>query len=455
MVLPPAARKPQGGFVLISVVQLCMAWWAYRAGRIRLIDLRVWFAAHELVARRCLLKPGQQPRYTCEELHKLVGGGGGIPASLQRLTAAALICWAAHTLSFPDEPAPEQECTRLSAMLAQIRNHRRLVPVPRRLLRFIAGGCRRSLIATILGHLFRCLYYSKGQCQPHGLCKASWIAEVFGVSVRGVKTARHELETLALLQRVEVPQWVLNRYGQKMTINLQWELPPVLVPPPAVSRKVLPPAPVVAHPDTYAASPAQGAVQPTAAGLTPPPEFSTLRFAPPDSDTKLSLRKEHQKPADGGPLGVLSTLFEQARETMREGTAFLKDPESVVIRTVTAPCQQNLPPTPENDPVSLPAPTLRNIVRQDLHDPGRLIALYEQAVQAGLIGTSEAARLTFVALACHVLRYRPQNAGGLFHCLLTRKLSHVVTQADEDAARQRLTQYLYSEGAAPPRPAAA
>jgi hypothetical protein len=94
-------------------------------------------------------------------------------------------------------------------------------------------------------------------------------------------------------------------------------------------------------------------------------------------------------------------------------------------------------------------------VLQDLHDLGRFLTLYEQAVQAGLIGASEADRLTFVALACHVLRSRPQNAGGLFHCLLTRKLSHVVTQADEDAARQRLTQYLYGEGAAPPRRAAA
>ena len=140
---------------------------------------------------------------------------------------------------------------------------------------------------------------------------------------------------------------------------------------------------------------------------------------------------------------------------MREGTALLNDPESVVLRTVSAPRQQTPPPAPENDPVSLPAPTLRHIVPHDLHDPGRLLALYEQAVQAGLMGAAEADRLTFVALACHVLRYRPQNAGGLFHCLIIRKLSHVVTQEDEDAARQRLTRYLYGEGAAPPRRAAA
>ena len=184
-------------------------------------------------------------------------------------------------------------------------------------------------------------------------------------------------------------------------------------------------------------------------------EISTLSFAPPDSYKELSLREEHQKPAAGGPPGVLRALFAHAREAVREGTTLLDDPESVVLRTVSAPRQQTPLPAPENAPASLPAPTLRNIVPQDLHNPGRLLALYEQAVQTDLIGASEAERLTFVALACHVLRSRPQNAGGLFHCLITRKLSHVVTQADEDAARHRLKQYLYGEGAAAPRRAVA
>ena len=67
-----------------------------------------------------------------------------------------------------------------------------------------------------------------------------------------------------------------------------------------------------------------------------------------------------------------------------------------------------------------------------------------------LIEAAEADRLTFVALAYHVLRYRAQNAGGLLHGLLMRKLYHVVTQEDEDAARQRLRRYLYGEGAAAP-----
>src|SRR2546426_11567041 len=71
------AKKPHGGFRLLIVQQLCLVWWAYRSRRIQLMDLRVWFAAQEMVARRCQLAPDQMPNYTPEELHRLVGGGGG------------------------------------------------------------------------------------------------------------------------------------------------------------------------------------------------------------------------------------------------------------------------------------------------------------------------------------------------------------------------------------------
>jgi hypothetical protein len=80
----------------------------------------------------------------------------------------------------------------------------------------------------------------------------------------------------------------------------------------------------------------------------------------------------------------------------------------------------------------------------DLKDTERLLVLYAQSVQAKLIGPSEAERLTFVGLAQHVLAYRPENAGGLFYQLLTRRSFHFVTQEEEDAAQQRLKQHLYA-----------
>ena len=412
-----SARKPEGGFQFISVVQLCMIWWAYQERLIRLRDVRVWFATHELLARRCQLKRGQTARYTYEELYELVGGGRDIPASLQRLQARGLLTWEPGTIGFPEQPPPGQEWAGLEAMLTQVRNHRRRVPVPRRLLRFIAGGCGRVVIATILGHLLRCLYYRNGQCRAGGFCKASWIAQVFGVNVRNVKAARRQLEAIGLLQRIEVPQWVRNRYGQKMTINLQWE-------PPAI--------------EASAASPV--------GELPPPPEFSTPELPPPDSYTELPTGNIHQKPAAGRPAGALTALFRRAREAVRDGTALLDEPEPVTQRQTCVPARREEPQPANKHTLFLPDPTLHHILPADLRDTSRLLQLYTQATQAGLIGTSEADRLSFVGLAQHVVRYHPANPGGLFHELLTRRHFHFVTQEEEEVALRRLKRHLFGGG---------
>jgi len=187
-------RKPDGGFQFLSVAHLCVVWCAYQQANIQLADVRIWCAAQEMVARRCQLSSGQQPRYQHDELKLLVGRRGGVTAALARLQMAGLLTWNATTLTFPLHVADTDDVA--ATMLAQIPNYRRRVPVPRRLLRFLAKGCSRVLLATTLGHLFRCLYYRQGQCRAEGFCKASWIAQVFGVSERAVKTARRRLETL-------------------------------------------------------------------------------------------------------------------------------------------------------------------------------------------------------------------------------------------------------------------
>jgi hypothetical protein len=43
-------------------------------------------------------------------------------------------------------------------------------------------------------------------------------------------------------------------------------------------------------------------------------------IAPPDSYADLSASTEPQTPAAGGPTGVLSALFAQAREELRNGS---------------------------------------------------------------------------------------------------------------------------------------
>src|SRR5262245_24759437 len=191
-----AVRKPLGGFVFISVWQLCHVWVAIQQRRIRIVDVWVWLAAHELVARRCQIPPGRTVQYRIEELSRLMGKAHSMPHSLRRLAQAGLLSCTEAQITFPGEATAMDECEAVHAMLEQVPNHQRRVPVLRRILRYLAGGCPRVVIATLLGHLLRCLYYRGGRCCPDGHCKATWIADVFGLSLRQVKHARQQLEHL-------------------------------------------------------------------------------------------------------------------------------------------------------------------------------------------------------------------------------------------------------------------
>ena len=130
-----------------------MVWWAYQKRLIQLKDLRVWFAAQELVARRCQMKDTQRPHYGMEELRRLVAGRGGEGESVRRLERLGLLTWDASHISFALTPADLQvsDLSSLHEMLARIQNHRRKVPVPRQVVRFIAAPSKRCVIATILG----------------------------------------------------------------------------------------------------------------------------------------------------------------------------------------------------------------------------------------------------------------------------------------------------------------
>jgi hypothetical protein len=219
-------RKPVGGFLFLTVTQLSMAWWAYQERFIQLKDLRVWFAAHELVARRCGLKDNQKPHYGIEELRRLVAGRGGEEDSLRRLERVGLLTWSSSHITFARGPEDLHlsDLLSLQEMLSRIQNTQRKVPVPRQIVRFIAAPSKRCVIATILGHLFRCLYYRVGECVSGGFCKASWVSKVFEVDVRNVKAARKFLaETLGFLESMPTPQSLLNRFGTKTFINLSWD----------------------------------------------------------------------------------------------------------------------------------------------------------------------------------------------------------------------------------------
>src|SRR5215475_11314237 len=220
-----ATRKPHGGFLFLKIEILCLLWWVYRQRYIQLRELRVWLACQEMVARRCQLRPDQVPHYTLAELHRLVGGVGGphLRCSLRRLEAYGLLAWSSTHITFITASnalrgIPDR--TSFLTMQARLPNLQRRVPVPRPTLRLLALGCRATVIATILGHLIRCLYTHARplRCVSGGWCKASWIAEVFQVDRRRIKAARRHLATLGWLEIAAVPPHTLNRWGSHVQI---------------------------------------------------------------------------------------------------------------------------------------------------------------------------------------------------------------------------------------------
>jgi hypothetical protein len=379
-------RKPTGGFIFLTVTQLCLIWWAYLEKLIELRDVRTWFGTWELQARRCLLKPGQRAVYTLEELHGLVGGVGGmhLRGSIRRLEASGLLVWSTSHLGFPGSPEELKvtDTSRLHDMLESIPNNRRRIPVPRRMVRFLAGARRRCLMATILGHLVRCLYYRKGGCTGKGCCTSTWIAKVFGVNSSNVKAARQYLAEMGWLTLLETSQHVRNRYGQWVTINLDW---------PGEDT----------HQRAIVAACSTSGREPSGSRSQPPEPLSTTESRPPLGNKKPFQEHKHQKPTSGGPAGIY-----QANE-----------------KTDT--------------------PTLHHIVPDDLRDTARLLTLFEEAHQEGFIGGNESERLTFISTAEHARFVGSTNPCGLFAQLIRRRLWHFVTADDEDAAQRRLKEHFY------------
>jgi len=390
-------KKPAGGYALIPVLRIAMAWWAYARRLIRLSDLRAYFACHELIARRCTLPPGRVPNFAPGELCALTGlPEKRVREALRRLERAGLVRFDASAIHFAASPdaLPVEDLSGVWALFEAIPNHKRLVPIPRRILRLIAGGASRALIATILGHTLRCLYYWPNEgLNASGTCKSSWIAATFGISLRAAKAARQQLIELGWLCPVDVPQWARNRYGQRFEINLDWDR--------------------LDGTDTGRGGEAEsrtfgGAGQGDPISAPPRAEIVPVS-APPESDKEPLRESKNQKPASGGPAGFF--------QSQQEG----------------------------KNPPTLRPPVLRNVVPEDLRDTGRLLELHRQAQGKGLVGSSEHDRLRFIAAAEHARVIGTRNPCGLFVRLVKSKLFHYLTQDDEDAANARLKRHFYGD----------
>lgn len=208
-------EKPAGGYCVVSSTALYSAWLAYRREIIELLDLRVWLACFELLARRCGRFRNRQPRFALVELRSLLRGGTDrrLRAALRRLEDAGLLLWREDHIEIIRTSTQSamlgwlDDCALPDGLL------KRPVPVPRRLLRFMVSNARAVLMATALAHLLRGAFLRNGRFVGGGRCKASWIADVFGVDLRNVKAARQRLIQDGWFVQIGSSQTTLNRFG--------------------------------------------------------------------------------------------------------------------------------------------------------------------------------------------------------------------------------------------------
>jgi hypothetical protein len=209
---------------------LTLPWWVYQQGTMGFDTLRVWLGTLELVEKRCCTDPAAPVHYSPEELRRLLRAPRLAPvtAALRQLEALGLLAWSPQAIQFLPQAQALQEALSqdgYQTLRAQLAPGLRWVPVPRRLLVWLAQEGQPGVIATALGVLLRCMRYKARQCVAGGRVAAPWIATVFGVAERTVQRALQTLQGCGWLARLAVQPARERPHGRYTVINLAWQRP--------------------------------------------------------------------------------------------------------------------------------------------------------------------------------------------------------------------------------------
>lgn len=207
----------QGGFALVPTNTLMSCWYGYKTGSLRLSDVRAWIAVVEMIERRTASTSERIPRYDYEELIRLTGSRG-CRGAVRRLCESGLVSWSRNRV-------------RVAGVAGRSDIRRKWIPVPRRMLRWLAKYGTAADIATVFGHVSRCLFYdSKSKtCRSGGHCTAQWVAEHFGVGERSVKRARSGWLARGWLRAVDDGRAGFRR-GARFIIEFTWSDPHGMAP---------------------------------------------------------------------------------------------------------------------------------------------------------------------------------------------------------------------------------
>jgi hypothetical protein len=387
---------PKSGYKAITGIELLNAISLLRCGEISFRAFRAYLASFSLLAIREAAsrvrlknreKRGLVPRYRISELSRATGASKSeTRRDLELLKGKNLLLFSEGEIRIQ-----KKQLTGTEELTGLVRSPSRPVPVPRNIIRFLARSKKRSVALVSIAYMLRGLSIDRnsGEVRGKGTAKALWIADLTGLSLRSVRSARAELIALGWITDDEgSTQWKLNRDGAYFVINLDWEKPE------QAAR---------ANGRGENGRPTQKTDEPMEVDFAPPAVKNCGNFAPPYKDRKTSSNEEikNQKAlTDQKPTGVFSKTGKERGK-----------------------------------------PSFRDVQTQDLWNFSRVEELYFQACALGILEDCEASALNFLAAAVRARNVTDGDPVRVFLGIVRRGLWHHITQAEEEQARRALLHY--------------
>jgi hypothetical protein len=487
------ADKPAGGYICIPDVILVAILHAYQSKAYDLdwLGVRTWATVLLIYFARSFQRKQSSPPVLCRtgELVTRLGGASQqrVRKAVRDLQRLGLLQMLSNGDEFTVVNVPDhRKIPTLEERLCLLRvtQKKRQVPVPRRVLQFIARrpNARYGLVATMIGVMIRCLYLHGNICRSGGACKASWIADQFGMITPTVQKAFKKLKEMGWLIRYEKPHSYRQKYGNWTFINLSWTPLQTWVSrlkKDSVSSDIKKCVDIhICSSDTNRRYPTQDfdtnrrypdsynylsneiekyqnlstatenginiidfgddarlteIMVPSSSDIFLPPERST-------AEEQLKIRKliDQKSLQQGG-----HTQADDNESSKMNVTTMLCYPEIDVMRLLSgyefleSEPQAVIPHRPERSPASLD-----NLSLDDLDDNQRIDEFYEDAVARGWIPRGEAHMLFVFSAADHARHFRAKNPCGLFRKIIQNNERLLISDPEEDRARIRLREYL-------------
>lgn len=230
----------EGGYQPVTPIFLGNLLTNYFSRAISWPSVQIAFACLEMTARREAAAKSRPKwkkskerfcKFTSQEISHLTGLNlRAVGKGLSKLRKAGILRCEKTVIQFED--SPQGGAVELIEELACKRSTRRMIPVPRRAIRFIAGHSTSTLSRVMIGYWVRGLSMKRKTYEVcgKGTVKASWLADTFQLSLRSVRYAQAKLKSLGWIGKdIGSKQWKLNIDGAYFQIDLKWS-PSLAVP---------------------------------------------------------------------------------------------------------------------------------------------------------------------------------------------------------------------------------